>query len=293
MTTRPHLTDRPRRSALFMPASNARAIEKARTIPADTIILDLEDAVAPEAKDAARDAAVAAINAGGFGDRELVIRVNGLDTPWGAADLAAVAGSAADAVLVPKVAAPQDIDAVDALLVGAAPGLALWAMVETCGAFLRLDAIAARATDTRLAAFVVGTNDLAREMRAYPAADRATLLPMLTTAVMAARAHGLAVLDGVCNEFRDLAVFAAEAAQGAALGFDGKSLIHPDQVAPANTAYAPSPAEIAEAQALVAAFAAPENAGKGAIRHAGRMVELLHRDEALRLLAFAARVGLD
>lgn len=291
--TRPHLIDRPRRSVLFMPASNPRAIEKARSIAADVIVLDLEDAVAPEAKAAARDAAVAAIAEGGFGARELVIRVNGLDTPWGPADLAAVAGSAADAVLVPKVAAPQDIVAVNTHLAGAAPHLALWAMVETCGAFLRLDAIAAESAHTRLAALVVGTNDLAREMRARPAADRAILMPMLTTAVLAARAHGLVALDGVCNEFRDLDVFAAEAAQGAALGFDGKSLIHPDQVAPANTAFAPSPADLASARALIAAFEAPENAGKGAIRHEGRMVERLHRDEAARLVAFARRVGLD
>ena len=282
-------TDRPRRSALFLPASNARAIEKARSLPADVIILDLEDAVAPEAKDSARDAAIAAVYAGGFGAREVVIRANGLDTPWGAADLAAIAGSLADAVLVPKVAAPGDIAAYDAALHAAPDTLALWAMIETCGSVLRLDAIGAMAASTRLAALVIGPNDLAKEMRATPGADRAETAPLLALAIAAARAHGLVLLDGVCNEFRDLDRFQAEAAQGRRMGFDGKTLIHPDQIAPTNSVFSLGEGELAWAQAVIAAFADPANAGKGALRVEGRMAELLHRDEALRLVAFAQR----
>ena len=221
-----------------------------------------------------------------------MIRVNGLDTPWGAADLAAAAGSAAHAVLVPKVASVADIEAYDAALAAAAPSQALWTMIETCGAMLRLDALAGAAARTRLAAFVVGTNDLAREMHAALRPGRATFLPMLAMTVAAARAHGIAVLDGVCNEFRDLDAFAAEAQQGAALGFDGKSLIHPGQVAPANAAFSPAPDELAAARTLIAAFDLPENAGKGAIRHEGQMAELLHRDIARRLVAFAEAIGM-
>ncbi|HZV09250.1 MAG TPA: CoA ester lyase, partial [Novosphingobium sp.] len=244
---------RPRRSALYLPASNPRAIAKAREVPADIIILDLEDAVAPDQKDTAREAAVAAVYEGGFGHREVAIRCNGLDTPWGAADLAAVARSGADAVLVPKVASPACIQRYHDALAAAPEQTRLWAMIETCGSVLRLDAIGAMAASTRLSLWIMGTNDLAKEMRARPAADRALFLPFLTMAVAAARAHGLAILDGVCNEFRDLAAFGAEAAQGAALGFDGKSLIHPDQIAPANAVFAPSPADLAWADAVIAA----------------------------------------
>ncbi len=283
--------DRPRRSALYLPASNAKAIAKARTLPCDVVILDLEDAVAPEMKAEARAAAVAAVREGGFGQREVAIRANGIDTEWGAADLAAIAGSGADAVLVPKVSSPADIDRYQAALADAPASMQLWAMIETCAAMARLDAIAARAADTRLSLWIMGTNDLAKEMRARLTPERTPFLPFLSMAVAAARAHGVAVLDGVCNEFRDLAVFRAEAEQGLLFGFDGKSLIHPDQLAPTNEVFSPSAEELAWAQAVIAAFALPENAGKGAIRVEGKMAELLHLDQARRLIAVAERIG--
>lgn len=282
---------RPRRSALYLPASNPKAIVKARTLPCDVVILDLEDAVAPEMKDEARAAAVAAVQEGGFGPREVVIRANGIDTEWGAADLAAIAASGADAVLVPKVSSTEDIDRYHAALQDAPANLQLWAMIETCASVARLDQIAARATDTRLALWIMGTNDLAKEMRARLTPERTPFLPILSLAVAAARAYGLTILDGVCNEFRDLAAFRAEAEQGLLFGFDGKSLIHPDQIAPTNDVFSPSPEELAWANAVIAAFALPENAGRGAIRVEGKMVELLHLDQAQRLVEMAKLIG--
>lgn len=283
-------TFRPRRSALYLPASNAKALAKARTLPVDVVILDLEDAVAPELKEEARAAAFAAVREGGFGNRELVVRANGINTPWGLADLAAIAVAGPDAVLVPKVNSPADIRAYDALLANAPPQMQLWAMIETCACVPQIDAIAACATDTRLSGFVMGTNDLAKEMRAQLRPGRAPFLPILTLTVAAARAHGVAVLDGVCNEFRDLAAFRAEVEQGLEWGFDGKTLIHPDQIGPCNEVFTPSDAEVTWAQAVVAAFELPENAGKGAIKVDGKMVELLHLEQAQRVLAVAAAV---
>lgn len=282
--------DRPRRSALYLPATNAKAIVKARSLPADIIILDLEDAVAPELKAQARDAAVAAVREGGFGPREVAIRANGLDTAWGAADLAAIAGSGADAVLVPKVSAGADVARYHAALAAAPAPMQLWTMIETCASIAQLDAIAALAATTRLSLWIVGTNDLAKEMRAQLTPDRTPFLPLLSLAVCAARAHGVAILDGVCNEFRDIARFRAEAEQGLAFGFDGKSLIHPDQIAPCNVVFSPGEAELNWAAAVIAAFALPENAGKGAIQVAGKMAELLHLDQARRLTALAAQI---
>ncbi len=284
-------THRPRRSALYLPASNARAIAKARMLPADIIILDLEDAVAPEAKVEARAAAVAAAREGGFGHRELAIRVNGIDTPWGADDLSAVTGSGADAVLVPKVSTPGDILRYESLLAAAPRAMQLWAMIETCACVAQLDAIAATADATRLALFVMGTNDLAKEMRARLSPERTPFLPFLSMTVAAARAHGLAILDGVCNEFRDLAVFRAEAEQGLLFGCDGKSLIHPDQIAPCNEVFSPAPEDLRWAEAVIAAFALPGNAAKGVIRVEGRMVERLHLEQAQRLVAIAAQIA--
>lgn len=281
---------RPRRSALYLPASNAKAIVKARTLACDVVILDLEDAVAPDRKDEAREAAVAAVNAGGFGHREVAIRVNGLDTPWGAADLAAIAGSLADAVVVPKVNGPEDIVAYQEALGAAPAALQLWAMIETCRSVGNLQQIAAMADTTRLSLWIMGTNDLAKEMRAQLTPCRTPFLPFLSMAVAAARAHGIAILDGVCNEFRDLDVFEAEARQGLMFGFDGKSLIHPAQIEPCNTAFSPSEAELARANAVIAAFALPENAGKGAIQVEGKMAELLHLEQAQRLLAIFERI---
>lgn len=286
---------RPLRSALFLPASNPRAIEKARGLSADAVILDLEDAVAPDAKEEARDAAVAAVKAGGFRAPTVVVRANALDTEWGAADLAALAGSGANAVLVPKVATADDVELYHAELAAAPKAMQLWVMIETCRAISELQRIADMAVRTRLAAMVVGTNDLALELRAKPAADRAGLLPYLAMSVAAARAAGIAVLDGVCNDFTDLDRFTAECAQGRALGFDGKSLIHPAQVEPCNRAFSPDPEEIARAEAIVAAFGDPANARKGAIRVAGKMAEWLHLREAERILALAqaSRDGLS
>lgn len=284
-------TGRPRRSALYLPASNAKAIAKARILPADIVILDLEDAVAPEAKEAARQAAVAAVREGGFGNREVAIRVNGLDTQWGADDLAAVAQSGADAILVPKIYGPADIDQYHAALSAAPADTQLWAMIETCACVSQLDAIAAKARSTRLSLFVMGTNDLAKEMRARLTPERTPFLPFLSMTVAAARAHGVALLDGVCNEFRDLDIFRAEAEQGLLFGFDGKSLIHPDQIAPCNEVFSPSADELAWAQAVIDAFALPENAGRGAIRVEGKMAELLHLEQARRLVAMAEMIA--
>ncbi len=266
------------RSALFMPASNMRAIVKARGLECDAVILDLEDSVAPEQKAAARDQAIVAAAEGGFGARRLVLRVNGLDTEWGEADLAAAADAGFDAVLLPKVSVPGDLALARAQL----GGVPLWAMIETCAAMLALPAIVAA---PGLECVVAGTNDLAKEMRCTPGADRLPLLPHLTAIVTAARAHGLIALDGVSNVLADTPELAAECAQGAAFGFDGKTLIHPAQIAPANRAFAPSAARVAWAQAVIAAFALPENAAKGAIRVEGEMVERLHLEEAERIVA--------
>lgn len=282
---------RPRRSALYMPASNARAIAKARSLPADVIILDLEDAVAPEAKESARHAAIAAAAEGGFGNRELVIRINALDTPWGKDDLAAVAHANIDAVLVPKVYRPTDITACNAALADAPSRLQLWTMIETCAVVPHIDALAALSAGTRLSLFVMGVNDLAKEMRARLTPERTPFLPILSLTVAAARAHGVAILDGVCNEFRDLDVFSAEAEQGLLFGFDGKTLIHPDQIAPCNAVFSPSAQELAWAHAVIAAFALPQNEGQGAIRVEGRMVELLHLEQARQLVAVADQIA--
>lgn len=282
---------RPRRSVLFLPASNPKAVARARELAADVIILDLEDAVAPEAKDDARAAAIAAVHDGGWGRRELIIRVNSIDSPWGAADLAAVAAAGPDAVLVPKVSTPDDLLAYNEALAGAPPATRLWAMIETCSVLPELNRLAALKASTRLAAFVLGTNDLAKDMRAQIKPGRAPFLPILSAAVCAARAHGLVVIDGVCNEFRDASVLTAEAQQGLEFGFDGKALIHPDQVEPCNAVFSPSAAELAQARAIVAAFGDPAQAGKGAIRLEGMMIELLHLDQARRVLAIAAAIA--
>jgi len=288
-------TIRPRRSALYMPASNARAMEKARALPADVIILDLEDAVAPDAKKAARDQAGAAIVAKGFGPREVVLRTNGIDTGWFEEDLAAAAAARPDAVLVPKISSPEEVAFVAHKLADlkAPPGLALWAMIETPRAILEANFIAAAARDPkmRLAAFVLGTNDIAKETRARIVPGRLPMLAGLSTAILAARAHGLDVLDGVFNDLQDPPGFARECEDGRNLGFDGKTLIHPLQIEPCNAAYSPTEAEVAQAKKIVAAFAQPENAGKGVITIDGRMVELLHAEIARRTVALADAIA--
>ncbi|KQU52789.1 malyl-CoA thiolesterase [Bosea sp. Leaf344] len=290
------MTDiRPRRSVLYMPGSNARALEKAREIPADALILDLEDAVAPEAKANARDQVCAAVKTGGYGRRELVIRTNGVDTPWFEADLAAAAEARPDAILIPKVQNPETLKRIGQKLDGlwADPKTRIWAMIETPLAILHCEAIAAAAHDpqTRLACFVMGTNDLAKETRARFLPGRAPMLPWLTMAILAARAHGLDIVDGVYNDIRDEEGYAAECAQGRDLGFDGKSLIHPSQVDGANAVFAPDEAELSRAQAIIAAFSRPENADKGAIQLDGRMVERLHADMAARIVALAQAIA--
>jgi len=285
------LDARPRRSALYMPASNPRAVEKARALSCDVVILDLEDAVAPEAKDEARAAAVAAVAAGGFGSREVVVRVNALGTPWGEADLAAIAAAGPDAVLVPKVAGPADVSAYDRALADAPGHTRLWAMIETASAIFALDAIAAQTAASRLAAFVMGVNDLAKEMGARQTPGREPFWAALSLAVTAARARGLAILDGVHNEIEDLASLAAVCRQGADFGFDGKTLIHPSHLDICNAAFTPAAGEVAWAHAVIAAFADPSNGGKGALRVEGRLAELLHRDQAARLVAVADAIA--
>jgi citrate lyase subunit beta/citryl-CoA lyase len=284
---------RPRRSALYMPASNARALEKARTLPADMLIFDLEDAVAPEAKATARGQAVAAAKSGGYGAREVVIRINALDTPWGPDDAAAAIAAAPDGILVPKIGTPDDVSRAASLLAGAGERTRLWLMMETALAILNARDIAALARDPacRLAGLVMGTNDLAKETRAELSADRTAALYWLSATITAARAYGLDVLDGVYNNFRDLEGFRSECEAGRRLGMDGKTLIHPDQLAIANEVFAPSQVEVAWARRIIAAFELPENKGKGAITLDGRMVELLHADIARRTVAIADAIG--
>ncbi|MES2834379.1 MAG: CoA ester lyase [Pseudomonadota bacterium] len=271
------------RSVLYLPASNPRAIEKARTLPADVVILDLEDAVAPEMKDQARAAAVQALAEGGF--RGAVgVRINGLDSRWGAADLKAVSG--ARIIVAPKV---ESAEAVRALSAALPAGCALWAMIETPAAVLRLDAIAG--AGGALDALMFGTNDLSAALDCGSSPDREPLKAWLAATVAAARAHGLMVLDGVFNGIDNAAGLAAECAQGRLYGFDGKSLIHPSQIEAANAAFAPSAAEVARAQAIVAVFSAPEAEGVGVIRVEGRMTERLHLAAAERLLARHAAIS--
>ena len=279
---------RPRRSALYMPASNARAIEKAKSLPCDVVILDLEDAVAPEAKAEARRLAVEAVRSGGFGARETVIRVNGRDTPWGAADLGAAAAAGADAVVVPKVTSPEDLAAAAAQLAGKTR---LWAMIETGAAIFQLDALGRASAANRTDVWIVGPNDLTKEMRCRPGATRAPLLPFLSLAVLAAHSNGVDILDGVYNDIHDLEGLARECEQGVDLGMDGKTLIHPTQLEAANRAFTPSPDAVAWARVVAEAFAAPENAAKGVIRVDGKMVERLHLVEAERLIAIADAIA--
>jgi citrate lyase subunit beta/citryl-CoA lyase len=282
---------RPRRSALYMPGTNARAIEKARTLPVDAVILDLEDSVAPEAKHDARERVRAAIKAGGFGSREVVVRINGLDSEWWLGDVDMVHEVRPDALLVPKVSQPVTLENLaDRLMdLGSDHKIRVWAMIETPFAVLNVREIAAVARDieTRLSCLVVGTNDLAKEMRAQIVPGRAPVLPLLVTAIAAARAYGIDILDGPFNDLSDAQGFAQECAQARDLGFDGKTLIHPNQVAPCNATFTPSADEIAQARKVIAAFDQPENHGKGVIALEGRMIERLHAEVARRTVAIA------
>ncbi len=285
---------RPRRSVLYMPAANARALEKAKSLPADALIFDLEDAVAPDAKGTARDQAVAAATSGEYGRREVTIRCNGLDTPWGADDLDAIGRAAATggpaAVVVPKVESVAYLTEISGRLdaAGAPADFAIWAMIETPTAIFDARAIAAV---ERVAALVMGTNDLVKELRASAGAGRSSLVPHLATAVLAARATGTVILDGVYNDITDADGFAAECRQGAELGFDGKTLIHPGQVETANETWAPTDDEIAEARTIIAAFAEAEADGRGVVTVDGRMIENLHVETAKRVLAVADAIA--
>ncbi|MCP1166953.1 HpcH/HpaI aldolase/citrate lyase family protein [Limimaricola litoreus] len=272
----------PLRSMLYVPASNARALAKARDLPCDALILDLEDAVAPAAKEEARAALGAALAAKGRPAQLRLVRINGLDTPWGAEDLAALAGCACDGIVVPKVDGPADLDAV-----AARTERPLWAMIETARGVLR-------ASDTcahpRLSGIVMGTNDLGREIGLRPTADRFAILPALQGALLAARAHGIAAIDGVCNALGDAARLEAECAQGRDLGFDGKSLIHPAQIAAANATFAPSAEEIDLARRRIAAFEAVLAEGQGVAVVDGEIVEALHVEAARTVLDLARMV---
>jgi citrate lyase subunit beta/citryl-CoA lyase len=283
-------SQRPRRSVLYVPASNPKALEKAQGLACDGVIVDLEDSVAPEAKPAAREAALEAVRRG-FGGREVAVRCNGLDTPWGEADLQALAQAGPDAVLVPKIRSATDIARSQTALAPAPERTRIWAMIETPEAVLDLSGIAASAVASRLSGLVYGPNDLAAELRLKPAFAGAALRPVLTRLVMAARAHGLIALGGVFTGLEDHAAFEAECREEAGFGFDGKTLVHPSQIEPANRIFSPSPEEIAWARKVTAAFAAPEAAGKGVLRLEGRMIEHLHLREAERVLALAEAVG--
>ncbi|MES0885004.1 HpcH/HpaI aldolase/citrate lyase family protein [Roseibium sp. SCP14] len=286
---------RPRRSALYMPGSNARALEKAKTLDVDCLLLDLEDAVAPDAKELARTQISDAVSAGGYGEREVVIRINGMDTPWGEDDLKMAVKAAPDAILVPKVNAPADLQRVAHMLSlhGASHDLKIWAMMETPEAMLNAAAIGAcgRDPEVRLSCFVMGTNDLAKETRARLMPGRAVMMPWLMTCVAAARAGGIDILDGVYNAFQDDEGFAAECAQGAEMGMDGKTLIHPKQIASCHAAFSPTEEEVAWARKINEIFDLPENADKGAIQVDGKMVERLHAEMGKRVIAIADAIA--
>lgn len=283
---------RPRRSVLYMPGANARALEKAKAIPADCLILDLEDSVAPEEKETARDRVAAAVAAGGYGRREVIIRINGLFTPWGAEDMKMAAKASPDAVLVPKLNDANDLaNAAQAFLGSGGGGQSrIWAMIETPLAIFNLREIAAKHEAHGLQCFVLGTNDLLKEMRASAQDARFAMVPALSMAVLAARAYGIDVIDGVYNDIKNEAGFRAECEQGRALGMDGKTLIHPDQVTTCNAVFSPSVSEIDWAQKVVAAFKLPENSTKGVIKIDGRMVERLHLAMAERVMALGEAV---
>lgn len=281
---------RPRRSVLYMPGANARALDKARTLDADALILDLEDAVSPDAKAQARAQVAAALREGGYGRRECIVRVNALDTPWGMDDVRAVAQAGADAVLLPKVESPAQLAALAQALdaAGAPVDLPLWAMAETPLGFLRLDAIAGG--HARLAAIVVGTSDLVKDLHARHTPSRDETLLARSLAVMAARAHGLAVLDGVHLDLNDDAGLQDACGQGRDQGFDGKTLIHPRQIAAANAAFAPTAEELDTARKRLDAWRAAQAEGKGVAVVDGALVENLHASEAERVLALAAAI---
>jgi len=289
------MTIRPRRSVLYMPGSNARAMEKAKTLPVDGVILDLEDAVAPDAKIDARKQVAAAVKAGGFGSREVFIRVNGIDTEWHADDLRDAAGAAPDGIVVPKVSSSEQLEMIGRRLLdmGTNHKTRVWAMIETPIAILNVVDIAAAAHDseTRLSGFIMGTNDIAKETGAKFVPGRVPMVPWLTTCILAARAYGIVILDGVYNDHSNAEGFLRECEQGRDLGFDGKTLIHPNQVAPCNDVFSPTADEVTQARKIIAAFDQPENKGKGVVSLDGRMVERMHADIARKTVAIADAIA--
>jgi citrate lyase subunit beta/citryl-CoA lyase len=286
---------RPRRSVLFMPGSNARALEKARNLAADGIVLDIEDSVAPDAKGLARDQIARAIAAGGFGKREVLIRTNSLDSPWWMDDVTMAAKAAPDGILVPKISSIGDLGTIAKGLreTGAHPSIRVWAMIETARAVLHAEELAAASRNVapRLAGFVFGPNDISRETRIKMLPGRSTMLPMITHCVLAARAYGLEILDGPYSDFSDVNGFALECSQARDLGFDGKTLIHPGQIEACNAIFTPPSEEVAQARRIIAAFERPENASRGAISLDGQMVERLHAEMARRTIAIADSIA--
>ena len=281
---------RPRRSVLYMPAANERALEKAKNLEADALIFDLEDAVSPENKELARDQACAAASSSEYGNRELTIRCNGLDTPWGTDDVLAAAAAAPAAVVIPKVDGPDYLDQVSTLLDkgGAPPSTRIWAMVETPSGILKVDQIAGH---ERIAVMVMGTNDMAKELRATITPNRHALLPYLAKCLLSARAADIGILDGVYNDINDETGFSSVCLQGAQMGFDGKTLIHPNQVAPTNKIFSPSLDELDFHRQVIEEFEAAEKDGRGVLTVNGKMIENLHVDEARRALAIAEAIA--
>jgi citrate lyase subunit beta/citryl-CoA lyase len=281
---------RPRRSVLYMPGSNARAQEKAKSIPADAIILDLEDAVAPDAKAAARETVCASVLGGGYGGREMIVRVNGLDTPWGADDVKAAVAAGPDAILLPKVESAEMVHRLESLMdaSGALATTAIWCMIETPRGVLRVEEIAA--ASPRLGALVMGTSDLVKDVHARHTPMRLPMLTSLSLCILAARAEGLAILDGVYLDLQDAEGFRAACVQGLELGFDGKTLIHPSQVDPCNQVYAPDAGEVDLSRRIIEAFAAAEKEGKGVVVVDGKLVENLHVENARRVVALAEAI---
>ena len=283
---------RPRRSALYLPGANARALEKAKSLAADTLIFDLEDAVVPGAKSDARAAVADAVASGGYGPREVIVRVNGLDTDWGLDDIKAAVVVQPDGLLAPKVIDGGDIDRLnDAMSRAGAPDhMGLWVMIEMPKAILNIQDIAEAVGRTRLTGFVLGTNDLAKELRLSPTPDRLAFQYSFGAAISAARAYGLIILDGVFNDIGNDAGVEAECLQGRDLGFDGKTLIHPSQIEIANRVFSLDPADVAHARDVIFAFSDPVNAGKGVLKVNGKMTEILHLEEARRLVAIDAAI---
>lgn len=284
-------TARPRRSMLYMPGSNTRALEKARGLPADALILDLEDAVAPDAKTEARQNIVSALAEGGYGQRELVVRVNGLDSPWGQDDIAAIAPTAAHAILIPKVESAEMVREVERLMVGAGASetMGIMCMMETPLGILRAEEIAG--ASPRLSCLVMGTSDLVKDLNAKHTPERSPVLTSLSLCVLAARAHGLAVVDGVHLDLNDAEGFEAQCRQGRELGMDGKTLIHPKTVAAANAAFGPSESDVAQAKRIIEAHAEATRAGKGVVVLDGKLIENLHVEDAQRTVALATSIA--